>query len=318
MSEYDRQGRFAPARGEVLGRNLAAHLPEEIPGEPEGELAAFAAIHVAAIAQTIEGADEAGGESLAGRVNQEGVFPIRIRRGFLFADETEGLSALGHLDRVIEEVEQNPLQLARITLHLGMDHPFAIGPETDRGRLQGALDDARKRSQDIKEVERLALEFDFLVAFKVSDIKDVIDEGEQVVGALGDIAEAAIDGVDVLQIVAGDVRHALDARDRRQDVVGHIPEEIRPLSRVFLRFFGLKPPLLAFLIFLGVIDADPRKEDEGAHQEKGGAQNQESETEVMSNAPSQKNKASDERTDGENLESPRQMHKMKIRRCLEP
>jgi hypothetical protein len=163
------------------------------------------------------------------------------RRGRHRVDGEHDLAAVGELDRVREQVEDDLAEPALVAEdRLGQAVAQRVGqldalPRRGRGHdVEGALDRGPER-------ERLGLEVD-LARLDLREVEDVVDDREQRVAARPDrLGEVAL-----LRVELGleqEPAHADDRVHRRPDLVAHRRQEralrlVRALGRG-LRFLGL-------------------------------------------------------------------------------
>ena len=157
------------------------------------------------------------------------------------------LARLGEFHRIADEVREHLPQPAGIAAqalgHAGLDERSELQPLAVRAlgeQLHRALDHLLELEIDLLEDEHAGLD--------LREIEDVVDDGQQRVGAGGDgLGEVALARVQLgIEQQAG---HADDAIHRRADLVAHIGQEFalqpRRLERGIAgagdRLLGLAP-----------------------------------------------------------------------------
>ncbi len=113
-----------------------------------------------------------------------------------------------------------------------------------------------------------------LAALELVHVQDLVDQLEQHLSRLADLATAVVASGQVVLAALGDVEHAHDAVERRADVVAHAQQKVGlcPVGALGLLFGGQQAALigllaLAALALQGQVLLDDRVDELEAHQD---------------------------------------------------
>ena len=221
-----RDGHAEP-RARIRGARLGVFLRERLEEVPL-ELRAHADARVPA--GELEGHDAVG------------------ERGLAAAQEDLAV-LLVVLDRVGDEVHEQPLAVRRATDDAGVRHIAAVLDHLKPALLCLLAHGVEDLARHVAQVERHMLEHD-LSALELAHVEHVVYELEQDARGVADLLPALGLLGEVVREALGDVEHARDAVERRADVVAHTQQEVglRAVGAVGLLLGGDKLALMRLLL----------------------------------------------------------------------
>ena len=134
-------------------------------------------------------------------------------------------AALGELDRVAEQVDQDLPQLALVARHRAGQVGGQVGPQHEVPGLGAHADHLLEAAQERRQVERGFVEGD-APGLDLREREHVVDEAEQVLAAPQDGAEVlAVARRTRSRVALHELGEAEDGVERRAQLVAHVGEE---------------------------------------------------------------------------------------------
>ena len=165
------------------------------------------------------------------RVGADELEPCRIvRAAELAAGERNGAVLPVVLDGIAVNVHQNALDVYGTAHQRGVRHLPRRAQNADAALLGGIFQRRADRVQQLKQVKGPLLQRHF-AGFQLAHVQHLIHQLEQKLRGDADLLPALRLLLQVAAVVLADLHHALDAVDRRADVVAHALQELR-LGRV--------------------------------------------------------------------------------------
>jgi hypothetical protein len=133
------------------------------------------------------------------------------------------LAALGEFDGVGQEVEQDLLDAHRIAAHRFRHGRVEFAAD---GQLLGlgALGDLLAGIEAELVQRKVGVLEQQLVGLDLGDVENVVDDGQQVMGRIGHLAQALV-LLGVAGVALGEVGEADDGIHRRADFMAHVGQE---------------------------------------------------------------------------------------------
>ena len=148
---------------------------------------------------------------------------LRIPAGEIAGLEGDGTAIRRELHRVAQDIDQHLAHAHGVGQHIGRGGRLHVGAEGDVPVGEEAVHDAQHGIADLREIHAHGGEPD-LAALDAADVQHVVDEGEQVIGALADLLQAASD-LRLRLVLHGDIGEADNRVHGRADIVGHVVQE---------------------------------------------------------------------------------------------